>query len=281
MAEDDPFSDWSELVHKPVYSIDGIKLGFLRKILSDYMIIGRGLINLTKYFIPKSLAESVSKKGIRLSITAYEARSQYSYSKMKNTLTSLELMPKSAVQHRPLYDRFLALRYNTTRNRLAAGIAFVSGILFLLSGYKANLAIIDLTRDLIRQDLMIGTARDFVVYALIPVGILAILSQLGGITVLMGAGLFAANRVNLGKFLVMVGTGQGLFTIGLRILSEIWSGKFVLENNYITWLTSSATGVGILFAVMSQSISKGKGDSITSRVIRFTLRKQEKENNFH
>jgi hypothetical protein len=280
MAEDDPFSDWSELVHKPVYSIDGIKLGFLRKILSDYMIIGRGLINLTKYFIPKSLAESVSKKGIRLSISTYEARSQYSYSKMKNTLTSLELMPKSAVQHRPLYDRFLALRYNTTRNRLAAGIAFVSGILFLLSGYKANLAIIDLTRDLIRQDLMIGTARDFVIYALIPVGILAILSQLGGITVLMGAGLFAANRVNLGKFLVMVGTGQGLFTIGLRILSEIWSGKFVLENNYITWLTSSATGVGILFAVMSQSISKGKGDSITSRAIRFALRKQEKESNF-
>jgi hypothetical protein len=32
---------------------------------------------------------------------------------------------------------------------------------------------------------------------------------------------------------------------------------------------------------MSQSISKGKGDSITSRVIRFALRKQEKENTFH
>src|ERR671922_1107737 len=180
-SEDDPFSDWSELIHKPVYSIDGKKLGFLRKILSDYMFISRGFINLTKYFIPVSAAESVSTKGIRLNISTYEARSKYSYSKMKNTLTSLELMPKSAVQHRPLYDRFLTLRHSATRNRLAAGIAFVSGILFLLSGYKANLAIIDLTRDLIRQDLMIGTARDFIVYALIPVGILAILSQLGGI----------------------------------------------------------------------------------------------------
>src|SRR5919198_4891153 len=119
-SEDDPFSDWSELIHKPVYSIDGNKLGFLRKILSDYMFISRGFINLTKYFVPITLAESVSKKGIRLKITVYEARSKYSYSQMKNTLTILELMPKSTVQHRSLYDRFLNLKYSTTRNRLAA-----------------------------------------------------------------------------------------------------------------------------------------------------------------
>src|SRR5437762_2878567 len=144
LVEDDPFSDWSELVHQPVYSIDGKKLGFLRKTISEYIIVGQGLINLTKYFIPKSLAESTSKK-----------------------------------------------------------------------------------------EIVIYTARDLLTYALIPVGMLAILSQLGGVTVLMGAGLFAINRVNLGKFLVMIGTGQGLFTIGLRILSELWSGRLSLENNYI------------------------------------------------
>jgi hypothetical protein len=35
----------------------------------------------------------------------------------------------------------------------------------------------------------------------------------------MGAGLFVANRENMGKFLVLVGTGQGLFTIALRIMT--------------------------------------------------------------
>ena len=65
-----------------------------------------------------------------------------------------------------------------------------------------------------------------------PIDFLAILSQLGGITVMyMGAGLFAANRVNLGKLLVMMGTGQGLFTIGIRILVELWSGQFWSVNN--------------------------------------------------
>jgi hypothetical protein len=46
-----------------------------------------------------------------------------------------------------------------------------------------------------------------------------------GITVLNGAGFFAANRVNIQKFLVIVGTGQGLFTIATRILAEIWTGQ--------------------------------------------------------
>jgi hypothetical protein len=73
------------------------------------------------------------------------------------------------------------------------------------------------------------------VYVLDPIGLLAIIAQLGGIAVLIGAGLFVANRVNMGKFLVLVGTGQGLFTIALRIMTEIWFGRLLLsENNYVT-----------------------------------------------
>jgi hypothetical protein len=231
------------------------------------MFISRGFINLTKYFVPITLAESVSKKGIRLKITAYEARSKYSYSKMKNTLTSLELMPNSTIQHRPLYDRFLTLRYSVTRNRLAAAAAFVSGILFLLSGYKANLEIYDLIR---MQIITIESVREFWGLLLAPIGLLAILAQLGGIAVLMGAALFIANRVNMGKFLVLIGTGQGLFTIALRIMTEMSSGRLLsIEHNYITWLTTSAAGSGILFAIISQSISKGKNESFMSKALRF------------
>ena len=85
------------------------------------------------------------------------------------------------------------MHYGKTRNRLAACIAFVSGIMFLLSGYRANIEIY----NLIREQLVVNTAKDFWTYALVPVGVLALLSQLGGLTVLMGAALFAANRVNM------------------------------------------------------------------------------------
>jgi hypothetical protein len=43
-------------------------------------------------------------------------------------------------------------------------------------------------------------------------------------------------------------------------------------------LVTSATGLGILFAIVSQSVSKGKGESINFKVLRFMmLRKTMKE----
>jgi hypothetical protein len=269
--KDDPISQWSDLKHKSVYSIDGRKLGFLRKVVSDYMFVSSGFISLTKYFIPIALAESISKKGITLSITSYEARSKYSYSKMKNTLTSLGI---TVVKTRPIYDRFLTVRYKATRNRLAAASAFVSGTLFLISGYHANLEIYHIIGDQIAMH----TPKELWTFILAPVGILAFMAQLGGIAVLIGAALFLVNRVNIGKFLVIIGTGQGIITIGVRILFDLLSGNlFVLENNYIIWLTSSAVGFGILFAVISQSISKGESESIASKALKFVLRIRKSE----
>jgi hypothetical protein len=265
---DDPFSNWLDLIDKAVYSIDGKNLGFLRKIHLDYMVVGGGLISLKKYFIPKSLAESVSRKGIRLTITAYEARSKYSYAKMKSLVTIFKFMPEYAVEDRAFYDRVQILRYHVTRNRLAAGIAFVSGILLLLSGYKATLELY----SLITQEIILHTYQQFWIFLLVPFRVLAVLSQLGGITVLIGAALFAANRVNIAKFSLSIGTGQGLFTIVFHILSEITSSpsaRLTLGNHYVIWLTSSMAGMGVLFAVMAQSISKGKGDSIISKVLGF------------
>jgi hypothetical protein len=268
----DPFSDWSKLIHRPVYSRDGKKIGFVRKLVADYMLVKKGLVTLNKYFIPKSLAESLDRKRrIRLKIDAQEVRTKYSYAKMKDLLTALETVPQQDVNPRPLYDRLQTFRYGATRNRAAAAIAFVSGILFLSSGYKANLEIYNLITN---QIIAIDGLRDFWQYLVAPIGVLALLSQLGGITVLFGAGFFAANRVNIGKFLVIIGTGQGLFTIALRILTEVWTGQIWAIDNYVTWLTSSATGLGILFAIMSQSVSKGKGQSITSKAFRFALRRQ-------
>ncbi|HJR48854.1 MAG TPA: hypothetical protein VJ799_11920 [Nitrososphaeraceae archaeon] len=268
----DPFSDWSRLMHKPVYSIDGKKIGFVRKLVADYILVKNGLVNLNKYFIPKSLAESLDKKRrIRLKVDANEVRTKYSYAKMKDLLMALENVPQQDVKPNPLYDRLQTFRYGVTRNRIAAAIAFVSGILFISSGYKANIAIYYLIEN---QIIAIDGLRDFWQYLITPIGVLALLAQLGGITVLLGAGFFAANRVNIGKFLVIVGTGQGLFTIAIRILTEIWTGEIWGIDNYITWLTSSAVGLGILFAVLSQSVSKGKGQSISSKAIKFVLRRR-------
>jgi hypothetical protein len=38
---DQPFSDWSKLIHKAVYSVDGERIGYLSKIMSRYMIVSQ------------------------------------------------------------------------------------------------------------------------------------------------------------------------------------------------------------------------------------------------
>lgn len=69
--EDDPFSDWADLIDKPVYSINGKKVGYLRKIVADYMVVEQGIVSFKRYFIPMSMAEKVSKKGIILKKMKY------------------------------------------------------------------------------------------------------------------------------------------------------------------------------------------------------------------
>ena len=98
---------------------------------------------------------------------------------------------------------------------MAAEVAFISSILFLLSGYKANFEIYSLFKD----EIKISSASDSLVNALTPIdNALAILSRFGGILVLIGSALFAANRVKLAKFCVMMfGTGQSLLTVGMHI----------------------------------------------------------------
>ena len=156
-----------------------------------------------------------------------------------------------------------------SRNRLAAVITSVSGIVFLISGYKADITFY----YLIEKEILINIPSDFWSPIIFSIGILVIISQLGGITVLVGAGLFAANRVNLGKIFVGIGTGQGLFTIAFRIIYDIWSGRIDLANNYVLWLTSSATGLAILLSVIAMSISKGDNENTFIRMIKFIIRK--------
>jgi hypothetical protein len=271
-----PFTDWTRLLNKSVYSIDGKKIGFLRKVVADYMLIKKGFIILTKYFVPTSLAESVSKKGIRIRVTAIEAKTKYSSIHMKNFVNNFESLHQEEVKNRIVVDRLQAIRYGTTRNRLAAGIAFISGILFLISGYKANMAIYDLIGEQVR----LHTGQEIWQYAAAPIGFLAFLSQLGGFAVLMGAGLFVANRVNWAKFLVMLGTGQGLISIVLHIILRFLSsgGWTDIDNNYMIWLGTSLTGLGTLFAVASQSVSKGRGDGINLKILRLILHREAKNN---
>ena len=274
--DDASFSDESGLLHKSVYSSDGKKLGFVKKVFPDNIIIQSEFTWLRKYVVSKSTIVSIGKNDVKLKLTAYEVRNRYSYSKMKNILIPLRIVKKTSTttavtkSKRIFHDIYESIRYSRwQRNQLAAIIAFVSGIIFLISGYKVDVSFY----YLIQKEMLTNLPDYFWTLVILSIGILVIISQLGGITVLIGAGLFAANRVNLGKLWIGIGTGQGLFTIALRIIYDVWYGRIDLANNYVVWLMSSAAGLAILFSVISRSVSKGESENTFIRIIRFIIRK--------
>jgi sporulation protein YlmC with PRC-barrel domain len=270
------FSEESELLHKSVYSSDGKKLGFVKRVFPYNIIIQSEFTWLRKYVVSRSTIVSIGKNDVKLKITAYEVRNRYSYTKMKNILIPLRILKKTSTasaairSKRIFHDIYESVRYSRwQRNQLAAIIAFVSGIIFLISGYKVDVTFY----YLIQKEILTNLPNYLWPLVIVSIEILVIITHLGGITVLVGAGLFAANRVNLAKLCIGIGTGQGLFTIGLRIVYDVWYGRIDLANNYVVWLMSSAAGLAILFSVVARSVSKGESENTFMRIIKFIFRK--------
>jgi hypothetical protein len=146
----------------------------------------------------------------------------------------------------------------STRNKIAAALALVSAaVLFIASGYRADVGIY----RAIESGIQHYTTKEVWQFAIIPVDILALIAQLGGFAVLAGAFLFLKNHITTGKFLVIVGTGQGVITIVATLLLDLISngggeGGVAYASNYIFWLGTSATGLGILFSIIPTNVAK-------------------------
>ena len=142
------------------------------------------------------------------------------------------------------------------RTKVAAVLALIAASLFIASGYQANIGIYSAIESGLKQ----YTARQVWQVAVIPINILALLTQLGGFAVLAGALLFLKNHITTGKFLVMIGTGQGIITIGITLVLDLINdgvvGGIDYATNYVLWLMTSATGLGIVFSIIATSIAK-------------------------
>lgn len=143
-------------------------------------------------------------------------------------------------------------RVGYTRNKVAGVLGIISAVLFIVSGYTSN---IDMYRA-IESGLQQYTAKEIWQVAIIPVNILGLIAQVGGFAVLAGALLFLKNHVTTGKLLVMIGTGQGIITIMVRLIIESVQGGMVYANNYVLWLATSAIGLGIVFSIVANRIAK-------------------------
>jgi len=183
----------------------------------------------------------------------------------KNQIAYLHQNHMYTIGHK-IYDKLFLLRSSVAgRNRLAALLASISGILFLFSGYRANIAIY----NFVIEEAVNYTNEEVLTFLLTSIRLLAFISQFGGFAVLIGAGLFVANRINFAKFFIMVGTGQGIIIVFTKVILALWDGNLIFVVNYAIWLTTSAVGLGVLFVIISQFVAKGRNDSIIIKAFRF------------
>lgn len=137
------------------------------------------------------------------------------------------------------------------RNKLDGILAIAAGLLFLASGYHPSTVIYDLVVAGLKE----YTAKDVWQVAIVPVGLLALVAQLGGIVVIIGGVLFFKNRITSGKFLVMIGTGQGILTIILSLTLGLASEGASFLSNYVLWFTGTAAGIGIICSIISRTMA--------------------------
>ena len=150
---------------------------------------------------------------------------------------------------------------NSNRNKVAGGLGIASAILFIISGYSVNLGIYRAVESGLQQN----TSQEVWEVAVIPINILALVAQLGGLAVLAGALLFLKNHITGGKILVLIGTGQGIITIVVALVIEMMQGGIVDAGNYVLWLATSATGIGIIFSIVARSIAKPVPKDVSQR----------------
>jgi len=150
-------------------------------------------------------------------------------------------------------------KFGYARNKVAGALGIISAVLFIVSGYNSNIGIYRAIESGLQQ----YTAREIWQVAIIPVNLLGLVAQAGGFAVLAGALLFLKNHITSGKFLVLIGTGQGIITIVVGLIIESLQRGIVYANNYVLWLATSAVGLGIVFSIVARSIAKAVPSNVS------------------
>ena len=137
----------------------------------------------------------------------------------------------------------------TARNKFSAFLAMVAGFLLVSSGEQGPNG----TYRLIIENLTLGFKNQLVVQLIQILGLIFVaISLLGGFAVILGGYLILKNKTLSGKVLIAVGTGFGIVSIILLLLSLYQTQdliSIITRHTLIEW-------VGIILSFMARFIAK-------------------------
>jgi len=136
----------------------------------------------------------------------------------------------------------------STRNRTAAIIAVIGGILLLIGGSTGMAGFLRELSNIV-QDLMGGENQAVATIF----WILIIIATLGGLAVIIGGLLIYKNHIIIGKILITLGAGMGIIGLIISLISALAQGETI---QFFSWLTTSFLGVGIILTLVARFMAK-------------------------
>ncbi len=130
-------------------------------------------------------------------------------------------------------------------NKAACWILVISGLLMIVGGVVNGPGIIGVIGLLLLKS-QILTSFLLVFLIVVIVGICAIFGLFGGFSVIFGAYVISKNHIRLGKLIVGLGAGGGLFTLIILVFLALSSGVIM---DFLWTLTHSIGAMGILLSI--------------------------------
>lgn len=137
-------------------------------------------------------------------------------------------------------------------NRTPFLLCLIGGSLFILSAASGTIAVIE---DMV-DDLLPVFGPSFVVTFQIVMGILAVLTCLGGIGVIIGGFVFTTRRVDLGRKIVLVSVATGIAGLMMSLVQSIMAGDPILNLTF--QIAQSLGWVGAILSVEARIVAEQK-----------------------
>ena len=133
------------------------------------------------------------------------------------------------------------------RNRAACWILVVSGILMIIGGVINGPGIIGAIGQLLVKSQIITNPLLVLLISMI-VRICAIFGLFGGFSVIFGAYVITKNHIRLGKLIVGLGAGGGLFTLIILVLLALSWGIYAFLG-FLWAIAHSVGAIGVLLSI--------------------------------
>jgi hypothetical protein len=135
-------------------------------------------------------------------------------------------------------------------NRTSFVLCLIGGALLILSAASGTIAVIDAIID----DLAELFGPNFVVTFEIVMGILAVLTCLGGVGVIIGGAVLTSGRVELGRKIVLVSVATGIAGLLMSLVQSVMAQDPLLNLTF--QIAQSLGWVGAILSVEARIVAE-------------------------